>query len=93
MSETWQKHLRAFFRCLASDEPVFFIGHPMVFNHLIEFTKESWDPRTVVPETFSYHSPIIYLVINFAIENSIELPDCFYKLLNQIGQLAKCITF
>lgn len=91
LTENWSKHLRAFFRCLASDEPIFFMAHPKVYDHLISFTKDSWDLNTVIPETFSYYSPVIYLLINFTVANGIELPECFYILLNEIGHLAKCM--
>ena len=98
MRISWDKHLRAFLRALCSDEPIYFIAHPKVYEHLITFTKDTWDPNTVIPELFSFYSPVIYLLINFAVENEIGLPDCFYALLNQMGQLSKglwgvCIFF
>ena len=82
-------HIRAFVRAIASDEPIYIVAHPMITDVLKTFNANTFKENANAKEAVAFHSPLIYKLQQFCDEKKVILPQSFYDLLNQIGELAE----
>lgn len=81
---------RAFLRAVVSNEPVFQLAHPKISETLANLTAAKWDTNeNGCQQSISYYGAIIYNLIISAKRCAFTMPESFWELLRELGNISK----